>query len=88
MEVIPNYLRCVISPFSIVNGGLAISNCRNSYVNNGSSYFKMPTDTYSSENYMLDDTSDLHYKNNYYTITLKDGTTIIVSLRMYTHPNF
>ena len=60
MEVIPNYLRCVISPFSVVNGGLAISNCRSSYVNNGSNYFEMPTDTYSSKNYMLDGMSDLH----------------------------
>lgn len=59
---------------------------RNDCVNNGSSYFEMPLGDYSSEKYMLDDTSDLHYKNHYYTITFKDGTTI--TFRLFACPGY
>ncbi len=59
---------------------------RSSHVDNGSSYFEMPLGDYDSERYMLDDTSDLHYKNPYFTFTFKDGTTI--TFRLPTCPNY
>ena len=59
---------------------------RNDYVNNGSSYFEMPLGDYSSEKYMLDDTSDLRYKNYCYTFTFKDSTTI--TFRLFANPGY